>query len=422
MSPASSVRLRARSERAAPPGDFDFDYDIDLFDLARFQFAMSTPAFADSDGDRIANFYETNDGRFINSQATGTDPDNPDTDGDSISDGDEVYGTVDGLALRFLGANPLRKDIFLEIDWLNATTNGEAPARHKPDRDQIKRVEDAFAAAPIINLDGSVGIELHVDTGQPPYGRGNYAGANDVVDITSPGINAEFLVIKDANFDANRHGYFHYAISCKRQSRGGDKHVTLGTAEIDGDDFILSMGYYVDGGTSADDDIIGNTIMHELGHNLDLRHGGDEHRLYKPNYNSIMNYRYAFAGLDDDGCDAVGDGLLDFSEGSRIILDEGALDEGAGVCGGVPINWNGVGGFEDPVAWNINCVAGWSTPCGVLDSGHCDEDGDEVDHATCDVLSDFDDWGHIESEGFTGILQADRSPPEVITCFDMISP
>jgi predicted Zn-dependent protease len=34
------------------------------------------------------------------------------------------------------------------------------------------------------------------------------------------------------------------------------------------------------------------TLMHEFGHNLGLRHGGNENTNRKPNYISIMSYNY----------------------------------------------------------------------------------------------------------------------------------
>jgi hypothetical protein len=38
--------------------------------------------------------------------------------------------------------------------------------------------------------------------------------------------------------------------------------------------------------------------MHELGHNLNLKHGGNEHLPnFKPNYESIMNYMFQTIGL-----------------------------------------------------------------------------------------------------------------------------
>ena len=41
--------------------------------------------------------------------------------------------------------------------------------------------------------------------------------------------------------------------------------------------------------------------MHELGHNLGLRHGGDDNVHRKPNYLSVMNYSFQTTGMTIDG-------------------------------------------------------------------------------------------------------------------------
>ena len=63
----------------------------------------------DSDGDRLLDRYETNTGTFVSATNTGTDPNKADTDGDGISDGDEVLGTAAGLDLPGMGVSPLKK-------------------------------------------------------------------------------------------------------------------------------------------------------------------------------------------------------------------------------------------------------------------------------------------------------------------------
>ena len=68
-----------------------------------------------------------------------------------------------------------------------------------------------------------------------------------------------------------------------------------GQAEIAGDDLIVSLQCSGQATVS-----VANTIVHELGHNFGLRHGGFESINYKPNYNSVMNYKYQFAGSDLD--------------------------------------------------------------------------------------------------------------------------
>ncbi len=73
-----------------------------------------------------------------------------------------------------------------------------------------------------------------------------------------------------------------------------------------GNDVLISLGGYgaVQGGLTPASEL-GNTLIqsrtmiHELGHNLGLRHGGDDHETgnpgssgYKPGYLSLMNYYY----------------------------------------------------------------------------------------------------------------------------------
>ena len=61
---------------------------------------------------------------------------------------------------------------------------------------------------------------------------------------------------------------------------------------MNGDDLIVSLY------CAGSDGNVANTILHEVGHNLGLRHGGNVDCNYKPNYNSVMNYRYQFPGVN----------------------------------------------------------------------------------------------------------------------------
>jgi hypothetical protein len=64
-----------------PRGDGS-DYDIGADEYVEY---------ADADGDVLPDWVETGTGIYVNPIDTGTDPNNPDTDGDGLSDGDEVY-------------------------------------------------------------------------------------------------------------------------------------------------------------------------------------------------------------------------------------------------------------------------------------------------------------------------------------------
>ena len=63
---------------------------------------------ADADGDRLPDAVETDTGIYVG-PSTGTDPTVADTDGDGISDGDEVLGTTAGLHLPALGTSRSRR-------------------------------------------------------------------------------------------------------------------------------------------------------------------------------------------------------------------------------------------------------------------------------------------------------------------------
>jgi len=76
-----------------------------------------------------------------------------------------------------------------------------------------------------------------------------------------------------------------------------------GLAEQGGNDFVVSLGGIVNKTGVNPHFQIASAFMHELGHNLGLHHGGNEPANYKPNYLSIMNYRYEKSGV------VVGNGL-----------------------------------------------------------------------------------------------------------------
>ena len=201
------------------------------------------------------------------------------------------------------------------------------------------------------------------------------------------GVNStEFMSHKTANFDANREGYFHYVILPHRYNTSSN---SPGQAELPGDDLIVSL-------QCLNSDInIAHTITHQLGHNLNLRHGGDSNCNWKPNYNSVMNFKYQFPGVDNN-CTPPGDGVLDYSVGDRVVLNEDSLNENLGTCGGPAWDWNGNTIIEPNVRFDINS-SGNST-CG----------------GTFTVLSDHNDWANID---LTGVQDADRAifPKEIIS-------
>ena len=368
--------------------DAVFTHDFDTHVEPVVQRVCADP-LADRDLDRLPDCHESGDAYYGSKHATGTSPDDPDTDGDGLLDGDEVLGTAAGLDLPALGVHPLRRDLLLEYDWFDLDAECGAIS-HRPAAEALARVTTMFADAPVRNVDGTTGIRVIHDYGQ----GGAYTGGNRVsgYDANLPGTFDEtHAAIKRENFDARRLGYFHYVVMAHRYNGTSS---SSGYAETIGDDMLVTLQCAKSVATVA------NTIAHELGHNLGLRHGGFEGCNRKPNYNSIMNYRYQFMGVDATCGGGVVAGVADFSRGERPELDESSLDEARGVCGNAPVDWDRDGTLEAGLALDLNPQH--AAICG----------------GTLTRLEDFDDWANLTWSGLLdkhGVLEKvqteDECPP-----------
>ena len=189
---------------------------------------------------------------------------------------------------------------------------------------------------------------------------------------------------------------------CASCNSGGSS----GLAEVGGDDLINATLNF-----STDYQMVAGTIMHELGHNLGLRHGGNENQNYKPNYNSVMSYQYQFVGVDTN-CTVIGDGLLDYSHGTRPDLNENALDEADGICEDTAPQDNPLWGAD----WNYDV---YQTATGATNidgkwldsgSGNCRLYGvfcvvpTSFYNDNHTVLTDYDDWANLV---YTGTSDSD---------------
>ena len=388
-------------------GDMDFD---DLIVVVRVQ--------ADADGDGLWDDWEQS---------------GVDTNGD---------GTVD-FNLPALGANPNRKDIFLEIDYMDCTVaGGDCPAgdthSHRPKLAAVDAVIAAFANAPVTNPDGSTGITLHVEVDDA------IAHQNFLALGCGFGTSFDALKTDPAIFGLSNPRRFthHYVIFAHRQAANT---TSSGCGEKPGNDFIVTLGEWnticigtgtdsvlntapsgddvTDGtnfvftgpnlvcnttkagndqqfvangsspisdldGDGLDDRTVGTvqeqagTLMHEFGHNLNLAHGGADGVNYKPNYLSIMNYAFQTRGIaptDPDGAGPLS-ARVDYSQNDLVDLNESSLNE-----------TNGIGDGTDNTRYFCPSGAQTAGPgTGAID-WDCDSDGGTETNVPADINGGFND-------------------------------
>jgi WD40 repeat protein len=265
-----------------------------------------------------------------------------DADGDALLDTWETSGLdTDGdgeidVDLPAMGADPRHKDIFLEIDSMEPHRLGQAA---------INRVVAAFAAAPVANPDGTTGISLHVDNGPdsimvPASGAtwGDLSEADDdlphqpVLGSYTTGGEYDwsaFDSIKKTNFSVTRLPVFHYVVSGHRYGAASNDSGGISRG-IEASDLIVALGMVSEPSEGSGTlEWQAGTLMHELGHNLGLWHGGFENVNYKPNYLSIMNYAFPVGLRRTASSGAVENNVFDYSR-FDFDLDEDFMSEAFG--------------------------------------------------------------------------------------------
>ena len=342
-----------------------------------------------------------------------------DRDGDGLLDNWERFGldkdgngTVD-LDLPAFGVNPNRADLFVEYDY---------EAGRAPSRDGINAMKAAFAAAPRANPDGSSGIRLHADVGfvvDPTADEGGITGtcSNGVDDDGDRTVDAEdtscvyldasrevvapncgngidddgdgrvdgndpncavgdnlgggqnvgpagtvnacnldtnFYAAKRANFDGTNRGWvFRYHINAVRPP--APCAVSGGWGEVGGNDVV---NFNRDAGS----------FLHELGHNVNLQHGGADGDNCKPNYLSVMNYNLQ-GGIPWGTTGSI----LDFSPPRRTLngstrsnaplapLNETNLNETVAIDATDTVNRTSfVNGSNVVATINVNTLPNWN--------------------------------------------------------------
>jgi len=298
--------------------------------------------------------------------------------------------------------SPTRKDVYVEIDYMTG---------HMPSSAAINSVVAAFGIAPVRGVPGGPlnGIALHVitderiahtnliayDTGTPSFLslKTSYFGTSTERASVAPADVQKLL-------EAKRQ-FFHYAMFIHQ-----DTNALSGSGYGDrpGNDIVISLGGGFVGHVGSNDQQAG-TLMHELGHNLGLDHGGNNADNCKPNYPSVMNYLFQF---DKDNGGYVPARPLDFSRTTYAQIVQSALREDIVSMSGSPARNSTIGGFDGshpiPVGftptvnatgtkidWNRNGLAAgtYSQNVNYFALGGCDT------NTGTPTLTSFSDWTNL---------------------------
>ena len=327
-----------------------------------------------------------------------------DVDADGVPDVSEKQGgTFAGINVYAMGARVGKRDLFVEIDRMASTDAAVIPRR-----EALDKLVQTFAKR---------GIALHLDVG-PLYATSfdpaahNLGGGNEVPFNKTVGIGtedtsrADIYDLKAAHMTAARRSLFYYMLFAWSQNPDGTAG-SSGIGEMYGNDTIITLG----GIKLKDTDAISRnilinlqalTMMHELGHNMGLAHGGGDKLNGKPNYLSVMNYLYSY-GLPTVGGGKEGDRyyltpqcallhyinqltnsplsdpasfVIDYSDGLGTDLYEASVkeSEGLGRSGGQSVDFNCNQAFD---------AAAYSQDL-------------NFDGRKSDVLEDHDDWSELD--------------------------
>lgn len=307
------------------------------------------------------------------------------------------------------------KDVFVEVDWMK---------HHKPHPQTIAALIQAFKNAPVgpsgvtCPGDSRCGINLHLQldnyTIHRDYTSAPSNGANSITRTNFDKIKMKYFGLSSEQGNADlltaKRFAFHYALFTHFQTNAKS---SSGKSELPGNDLVISLGAFTGARGSPDEQ--SGTLMHELGHNMQLDHGGptripptnptynvaDSSANCKPNYLSVMSWSRQLPA-------PVSDRALNYSSGFLGSLNKNSLIEQDNVTSSVitkqrivygpdPVRFSKIpnpGGPKTSLDWNRNNIDDGATGV-AANINNMASLGCNDDQNTNVSLSDHDDWSNL---------------------------
>ena len=231
-----------------------------------------------------------------------------DSDGDGLPDIWEEQGVVlaDGteIPLPDWGADPNRPDVFLQLNWMASEYDtlgcDTSAARECANANRTSYAPSTQSLDDLVDLFADHGISLHIDAGEHYTNIPNYSDVHGGETLEyrdfyfDPSKFEAFQLINTINNLGDRANIFRPGVLGDRMRAGSN---ATGLSLVGDSSFYVANP---DG--RANEEQVRNTILHEFGHTLGLRHWGAQQYVtdiaegspMQAGYQSVMNYDRQF--------------------------------------------------------------------------------------------------------------------------------
>ena len=231
-----------------------------------------------------------------------------DSDKDGLPDIWEEEGVVlaDGteIPLPDWGADPKRPDLFLQLNWMASEYDtlgcNTSAARECANANRTIYAPSTQGLDDMVDLFADHGINLHIDAGEHYTNIANYTErfGGQTIDYRDvyfdPSRHEAFQLIDTINELGERANIFRPGVLGDRMRAGSN---ATGLSLVGDNAF-----YIANPGGRANEEQVRNSILHEFGHTLGLRHWGAakyvedfaEGSPMQDGYHSVMNYNHQF--------------------------------------------------------------------------------------------------------------------------------